>query len=216
MFDTGKRYYIVDTNGNYYKLNERNNLVMAKNSEEATTFSICEANAHIGNGRKSKFYSVLEAFETAPVIEITPEETYESLNYDVVEKPTMFDSLRNNWEEMLSNLCYMSSHMDEYQLSFNQMLSGVDKEICDLMHYLEFNLNSADMIKASEMLRDRRRHRREIKDEMEKAAFMKEIFLDGTFGTKIQQSLKVKEKMKTRQYTPRKLDDLFKQQVVSA
>lgn len=41
----------------------------------------------------------------------------------------MFDGLQNNWEEVLSTLCYMSSHMREYQTNLNQMLSDVDKEI---------------------------------------------------------------------------------------
>ena len=136
--------------------------------------------------------------------------SYDAPEYDEVEKPTMFDTLHNNWEEMLSSLCYMSDHMDEYQNNLKEMLSEVDKEICDIMHYLEFNeLSDKDMIKASRMLQERRRHRREIKDEMEKTALMKSTFLDGAFGIKVQQSLEFMEKMKQRQYTPRKLTELF-------
>lgn len=218
MMDTGKKYYIVDTRGDYYKLNNNNNLVMAKDSSDATTFTIQEANARIGTGRKSHFYSILEAFDVvSPVIEVVPEETYSDSEYDTVKKPTMFDSLQNNWEEMLSNLCYMSSHMDEYQCNLKQMLSDVDKEICDLMHYLEFNdLDDCDMLKASKMLQERRRHRRKVKDEMEKTVLMRETFLDRAFETKIHQSLEVMEKMKERQYTPRKLNDLFQQQRATA
>ena len=68
----------------------------------------------------------------------------------------------------------------------------------------------------AEMLKDRRQHRRQIKDEMEKTALMKDTFLDRTFGTKVQQSLDVMERMKTRQYTPRRLNELFEQQRASA
>lgn len=215
MMDNGKRYYIVDTEGHYYKINEKGSFVVASGTEDATTFSLRDVNLRIGTGRKVRFYNVLEAYEIEQQVEEEP--VYDEPNYDSVEKPTMFDSLHNNWEDMLSNLCYMSDHMDEYQSNLNDMLSDVDKEICDIMHYLEFNeLNDSDMIKTSKMLQERRRHSREIRDEMEKTALIKSTFLDSTFKIKIQQSLEFMEKMKTRQYTPRKLNELFQTQVSQA
>ena len=97
--------------------------------------------------------------------------------------------------------------------NLNQMLSDVDKEICDIMHYIEFSdLSDCQMLKASRMLQERRRKRREIKDEMDKTALMRSTFLDSAFGIKVQQSLEVMERMKERQYTPRKLNELFDQQ----
>lgn len=218
MYDTGKRYNIVDTAGHFFKLNERNNLVVAKNSSEATLFTLREANERIGTGKKSRFYSFVEA-PLVPLTEQEPQimETFEAPEYDTVEKPTMFDGLQNNWEEILSNLCYMSSHIGEYQTNLNQMLSDVDKEICDLMHYLEFtDLDDSEMLKVAGMLKERRCHRRQIKDEMEKTALMRDTFLDGAFGIKVQQSLDVMERMKTRQYTPRKLNELFDKQRATA
>lgn len=209
-----KMYYIVDMQGNYYKIGAKGNLMVAKNSDEADMFTLRDANDRIGSGRKARFYTTVEAEETVIPAE---EAVYDAPEYDVVDKPTMFDSLQNNWEELLSNLCYMSSHMDEYQNNLNQMLSDVDKEICDLMHYLEFSdLDNQEMLKVAEMLKDRRQHRRQIKDEMEKTALMKDTFLDRTFGTKVQQSLDVMERMKTRRYTPRRLNELFAQQRASA
>ena len=216
MIDTGKRYHIVDMSGNYYKLNEKNNLVIARDSSEATLFTIREANARIGTGRRARFYNLLEVDVTPMPIavpKLEPEESYEAPELDTFETPTMFDGLHNDWESMLTNLCYMSDHMSAYQNNLNQMLSDVDKEICDIMHYLEFSdLSDSDMLKASRMLQERRRKRREIKDEMDKTALMRSTFLDGAFGIKVQQSLEVIEKMKERQYTPRKLSELFDQQ----
>ena len=218
MMDTGKRYHIIDMSGNYYRLNEKNNLVQARSSAEATMFSLREANERIGSGRKARFYSVLEAIPQPvemPVPDI--EEKYEAPELSVGTTPTMFDSLHNDWESMLANLCYMSDHINDYQDNLSQMLSDVDKEICDIMHYLEFNeLDDKEMLQASRMLQERRRHRREIKDEMDKTALMKSTFLDRAFGVKVQQSLEVMEKMKERQYTPRKLNDLFQQQRATA
>ena len=217
--DTGKQYHIVDTKGHFYKLNEKNNLVMAERSIEATLFSLREANIHIGTGERASIYSIIEAENSmlGNRCDMEAESSYEPPEFDVVEIPTRFDSLHNNWESMLSNLCYMSDHMNEYQNNLNRMLSDVDKEVCDIMHYLEFNeLDDGEMLRAAKMLQVRRRHRREIKDEMEKTALMRSTFLDGTFGIKVQQGLDIMERMRDRHYTPRKLNDLFQQQRATA
>lgn len=218
MIDTEKRYHIVDTSGNYYKLNEKDNLVVARNSNEATLFSLFEANSRIGSGRKARFYNVIEAVDIALVEDdITVAEDSTMPELDRFETPTMFDGLHNDWESMLTNLCYMSDHMSDYQSNLAQMLSDVDKEISDIMHYLELNdLEDNEMLKASKMLQERRRYRREIKDEMDKTALMKSTFLDGAFGIKVQQSLEIMERMKNRQYTPRKLNELFQHQRATA
>lgn len=215
MLDTCKKYYIVDMNGDYYKLGKREGLIRAKNEADADMFSLIEANSHL-RGKKARFYTAIEANVNEYSVK-SQESAYEALDHEEVEKPTMFDTLHNNWEDLLSNLCYMSDHITEYQKNLNDMLSDVDKEICDIMHYLELNeLDDTDLIKASKMLQERRRHRREIKDEMEKTALMQSTFLDGTFGIKVQQSLAFMERMKLRQYTPRKLNDLFRGQEMPA
>ncbi len=219
MIANEKRYYILDVHcQNYYRISSDGNLVVAKDSSDATTFSIREVNDRLGSGRKARFYSTLEVADaTVAVEELAPEEVYEAHDYDTVAKPTMFDSLQNNWEEKLSELCYMSSHINEYQSRLSQMLSDVDKEICDILHFMEFNdPDDAALLNASKMLQERRRRRRVIKDEMEKTALMKETFLDRAFGIKVHQSLELMERMKTRIYTPRKLDSLFESQVTSA
>ena len=116
MIDTEKRYHIVDTSGNYYKLNEKDNLVVARNSNEATLFSLFEANSRIGSGRKARFYNVIEAVDIALVEDdITVAEDSTMPELDRFETPTMFDGLHNDWESMLTNLCYMSDHMSDYQ-----------------------------------------------------------------------------------------------------
>ena len=54
-----KMHYIVDGNGNYYRINRKNQLVVANGQEEAGVFSYVEANQRIGGGRKAHFYSVI-------------------------------------------------------------------------------------------------------------------------------------------------------------
>ena len=202
-----KMYNIVDLRGHYYKIGDKGNLVVAKDSDDADLFSLREANDRIGGGRKARFYSVLEV-EVSD--EAETEIVYSAPKYDEITKPTMYDGLQNDWESTLSKLCYMSSHIHEYQENLNTMLSDVDKEICDLLHYLELNdLDDTEMLNASKMLQDRRRHRREIKDEMEKTAVIRSTFLDREFGIKVHQGLEQIEHMKDRIYMPRRLSNLF-------
>ena len=100
-----------------------------------------------------------------------------------------------------------------YQSNLNQMLSDVDKEIGDLMDYIELNnLNDCELLKVSRMLQNCRRKRRRIKDELEKTELMKNSFLNKTFTSKVQQTLSAMKKMDERKYTPRKLNELFAQQ----
>ena len=212
MIDTVKKFNIFDTFGNCYKLDDRNNLVVARDNYDATPFTFWEANARVGSGRRAHFYKILEADIPEPSFSDVSDlvKTSETSEPEIFRNPTKYDGLHNNWESLLSDLCYMSDHIGEYQNNLNQMLSDVDKEICDLMHYLEFmNLSDSNLIKVSRMLQDCRRKRREIKDEMEKTDLMKNFFLNANFGAKVRQSLSAMKRMDERQYTPRKLNELF-------
>ena len=51
MIDTEKRFHIIDTSGDYCKLNEKNSLVITRDIAEATLFTFREANDRIGNIR---------------------------------------------------------------------------------------------------------------------------------------------------------------------
>jgi len=209
MTDIGKLYYIVDTHGNYYKEMPGQGLTAVRSSAEADTFTFRAANDRIGSGKKSRYYHIIEAdIQESMPIEEAP--TYAASELESVERPTMFDGLDNRWEEILGTLCYMSSHITDYQANLSQMLSDVDKEICDILHCLEFeDLSDSDMLKVTKMLKERRQRRRQIKDEMDKTEMMRSTFLDKAFGIKVHQGLEQMEHMKERKYTPRKLPELF-------
>lgn len=215
MINPDKRYYIVDTAGHYCKLNEQKDLVIARDISEAALFTQIEAETRISKGRKSRFYHVIEAKEDKiPAMAIAPQTMEPSVpQHESVETTTMFDGFHYNWEDMLSDLCYMSKHITEYQKKLHGMQSDVDQEISDILHYLEFtNPDNEELLRASQMLQELRRKRREITDEIEKSKYMCDAFLDKKFGDKVQQVLDRMERMKARQYTPRKLTDLFTQQ----
>lgn len=209
MVDTEKRYYIIDDKENFYKVCGKQGLTRVKNREEADTFTLREANDRLGSGKKSHFYHILEA----ELPSTTASETIsisQTVSMSETKTPTMFDGLNNDWEGVLTKLCYMSAHICDYQSNLNQMLSDVDKEICDILHCIEFkDLDETEMISITRLLKDKRLHRREIKNEMERTEMMKSTFLDGAFDIKVHQGLELMERMKFRTYTPRKLPELF-------
>lgn len=204
--NTGDKYHIVTIEGKYCKLNERGDLVIARDESEAVLFSRQEAETRIGKGRKSRFYRI----EVVPLAEVAELSTQ---NCDIRENTaTVFEGYHYDWEGMLSSLCYMSQHMTEYQAKLSGMQSNVDHEISDVMHYLEFeNPDNEEMLKSARTLQELRRKRRKIIDEIEKTNLVRNAFLDKSFETKVHQALGRMERMKVRQYTPRRLTDLFTQ-----
>lgn len=204
MMDTGKRYYIVDMSGNFYKNCGKQGLTQVRNSNEADLFTLREANERIGHGRKAHFYNIIEAEDA------TGSEDSKTVSIGDTDTPTLFDGLNNDWEGMLEKLCYMSSHLTDYQANLSRMLSDVDKEICDIRHCIEFeDLTDAEMLRVSKLLKEKLQHRREIKDEQDRTGMLQSTFLDEAFDIKVHQGLELMERMKHRMYTPRKLPELF-------
>lgn len=74
MLDIDKLYYIMDYSGNYFRINERNDLVIAKSVNEAAVFSFIEANKRINTGHKNKFYFMTPVEETNDTYQKNEEE----------------------------------------------------------------------------------------------------------------------------------------------
>jgi hypothetical protein len=53
----------MDGNGNYYTVNGKDQLVVAKDKDEASVFTFVEANQRIGGGKKAKFYHTIPVDE---------------------------------------------------------------------------------------------------------------------------------------------------------
>ena len=89
------------------------------------------------------------------------------------------------------------------RVTLNNKLSEVDRKICDVLHYIEFNkLNACDGYKTYKMIREYRLERRAIKNEIE--------ILDDVYNniTKlIEESI---NRLSNRKYKPRELPELFK------
>lgn len=86
-------------------------------------------------------------------------------------------------------------------------LSDVDKEICDINHYIEFGkFNAYQGWLAFKMLKGRLQKRRKIKDELSILSQLGECKVNSAMLADIKSSIC---KLDTREYQPRKLNELF-------
>lgn len=227
-----KMYYIVDGCGNYYRINAKDQLVVAGSRDEAGVFSFFEANQRIGGGKKTHFYSTIPVEESEEKEEVTPtadiseaaqimpkmKEVFDSDEgqddiaiYDAENKMSLpYDIKSMDWNEYLTHFCYIASGIHNYQDELNQVLSDIDMQICDIMHYIElYNLDGEDSIRMMKLLKECREQRRDIKDEMIRTeCFQKSIGTSGNIA-KAKESIKQIKKLDTRIYHPRKLQELF-------
>ena len=111
------------------------------------------------------------------------------------------------WLDKATDMSNIANEAINRKRKLCQELSLVDKELCDILHYIEFcNLNAAQGYKAYKMVKERRTLRRKIKDEIS--------ILDSILDQKVSQTTKntiqkTAENMDKRTYEPRVLKELF-------
>ena len=203
-----KLFCITDTYGSYYGLNQLNKLVPVSGEGQATRFTFIKANNIIQNSIKpmQRYQYVLK--------EVSGQgnaASYSDLD-DGDYIMTRFDDMETDWNGYMEDLISFSSQLRQYRINLNYMLSEVDKEICDIMHYIEFyNLDAARGYKTYKMLKDCRLRRRKIKDEYEKATAAIQVFANDDLIEKMKTALKQMKGLDNRLYKPRVLTELFEE-----
>lgn len=211
-----RMYYIIDGRGNYYRMNEEDQLIVSQNKETADLFDLKEANKRINNGRKMYFYSILpadlsESVQSAEPLREEEKQDVSGSNSKSDVLPTyQYDFDQLDWKEYLLHFTFVVSGLKKYQDKLNNELSEVDMCICDLMHYLElYDLEEAEALKAASLIKQYREKRRVIKDN----AYMAECF-QKTVGTnnnlaKAREAMGLINKLDRRSYKPRVLSEIF-------
>lgn len=123
-----------------------------------------------------------------------------------VEKVAVADNIQI-WIDRIADINGLTQEASKRKEILLQQLSDVDKEICDVMHYIEFaKLNAAQGYKAFKMIKDRRIKRRSIKNELNIIS----VILSKKFSDSISKEIiKTVENMDKRTYEPRMLKELF-------
>ena len=206
---SSKLYYITDTYGSFYALDDSNKLVVVNKEEFATKFTLAKANNTI-----QKVIKPMQRYQF--VLKEVPNNLSLEDDYLELEKnayiSTRFDDMNTDWKWEMENLISFCSQLKQYRVNLNHMLSEVDKEICDIMHYIEFyNLDAAKGYKMYKMLKDCRLRRRKIKDEYEKVGAAITALANEDLIEKMKMALKLMKGLDCRLYTPRILTELFEE-----
>ena len=218
MEDTIKNndmYYIVDLSKNYYRIDSQNQLVVAAGKECAGVFTMRDIFNKIGGGKRASFYNVI-SIDGSKIVNCSmlPESAKQcGSNVEDYHKETIdteYDISKLDWCDYLRNFCYLISTAADYLTDLKKQESDADLEICDLLHYIElFEIRENEETQLIQHLKDVRHRRRDVKDAMDAVKQFQETIGISSNLLKAQKLLKHLEALKHRNYTPRKLPELF-------
>lgn len=215
--------YIMDYSGNYYRINEADQLVTAGGKEGASVLTFSQANGRIGAGKKAAFYCMIPAEEKNVEEENAEEETVESgsvssvkeLTYEEVQEAieknvSSYDLSEIDWAEYLTHFTYVASGIPNYRDELAKKHSDIEQKICDVLHYIELYETDDDEARdLIELLRVCRENRREIKDELMRIEYFQTHLGTSANVMKAKQALKAVKGLENRKYRPRKYEELF-------
>ena len=197
--------YVI-TDGTRWVMRDRNNkYVPTSNEALADVFGNKEANSVYQNNLPKALKSVFHIQKID-----TPPKLVKQITHAEVQENTETVSVAENiqyWVDQISGLNGLASEALHRKEELIYQLSEVDKELCDINHYIEFcNLNAAQGYKAYKMIKDRRVKRRSIKNELD--------VLNVILGKKISESVsdelqKMINGFDGRKYEPRVMNELF-------
>lgn len=197
--------YVI-TDGTRWIMRDRNKkYVPTSNEALADIFSNKEANSVYQNNLSKALKSVfhVEKIDKPPAL-------IKQISHEEVKSNTETVSVAENiqyWVDKVSGLNGLAAEALHRKEELINQLSEVDKELCDINHYIEFcNLNAAQGYKAYKMIKDRRVKRRSIKNELD--------VLNMILGKKLSESVtneitNAVSRMDKRIYEPRVLNELF-------
>lgn len=208
--ETDSLYYIMDYNGNYYRTNQADQLVVVAGEQDAAIFTYAQANSHLCTGRKSAFYCMVPVEEKTDDISPIKELTYDEVTDQIEKNVSSYDLSEMDWAEYLTHFTYLVEGLKDYREELSKKHSDIDQKISDILHYIELCVtNDEEAIDLVELLRVCRENRREIKDELQKIEYFQNNLGTNANAAKAKQALKSIKGLETRKYKPRKYDELF-------
>lgn len=227
---TRKLHYIVDGSGNYYRVNNKDQLVIAKERRDAGVFSYVDANQRIGAGKKSHFYSAIPIGEELPIPDsdslIEDLDTDSGKTKDIIrvvqdvkggeetDVPLSlpYDLKRMDWEAYMLHFAYIVSNLQNYKEELIEKQSDLDLQICDILHYIElYEVDDRESVQILQLLKECREERRDVKDEWCRVDHFQRALGNSGNVVKVKEAMKQIGKLEKRSYRPRKLETLFQE-----
>ena len=169
----------------------------------------------VGGGKRASFYNVV-SIDGSKIINCSMLPESEKIIDNNVEESRKeiidaeYDISKLDWCDYLRNFCYLISTAADYLTDLKKQESDADLEICDLLHYIElFEIKENEEMQLIQHLKDVRHRRRDVKDAMDAVKQFQETIGNSSNLLKAQKLLKHLESLKHRNYTPRKLPELF-------
>lgn len=214
-----KRFFIMDTSENYYRLDKSGQLVAADSREDAVFFTYEEADKKIGKGKRAHYYKIVPT-------EMHPEGTIPSQLSQTGEQPgpdsniipvnnkfdapELSDFSEIDWLVYLQNFSYIVTNIRDYKERLCEAESRQDQAIIDLLHFIEFY--DLDEIQTQEILfkvKTAREYRRDIKNELYRIGqFISSIGTNNN-ACLVNTAIKAIRRYETCKYKPRVLPELF-------
>lgn len=209
-------YYVLsDRNGYYIRKDDfsqkfvpvRNKKLAEKWTQRVKAANILN-NALPKNIRKQ--YQILEVEEKEALPQkkacrdtVTPKENVAKA---IANEPFGDDQLEK-WATGISSMTDFAMDAEQRKEELAQKLSDVDKEITDIYHYIEFGtFNAYQGWLAFNMLRQRLRKRRKIKNELEVVTQLGECKITSAMLVDIKNAI---NEIGNKKYAPRALTSLF-------
>ncbi len=115
-----------------------------------------------------------------------------------------------DWLDYMNLFCYLANSAKNYQEELAEKQSVVEREICDLLHYIElYDLSEEESMNSVDLIKDARMRRRYIKDEIKKVELFQKSIGTSSNVAKAKTCAIELGKMENRAYHPRELKELF-------
>lgn len=197
--------YVI-TDGNRWIMRDRKGCYVPTACEAlANIYGNKEANSVYNNNLSKALKSCFRVQKYDQPSELIKQMTHEETQ-EKTEKVAIAENIQY-WIEKVKGLNGLASEAVHRKNELTDQLSTVDKEICDILHYIEFcNLNAAQGYKAYKMLKERRIKRRSIKNELQVVDIILGKKISETATDEIEKAISGMDK---RKYEPRVMRELF-------
>lgn len=200
-------YVITNGDGSYIHRDETTGkYVPIRSFKKATQWdSVMKANSILNNSVPKtirKNYAV-QLVDTEHTVEKKDMTVQKELCFKNIEDDNIAD-----WLEKINQIKEVLSGSDARQLELNEKLSGIDKEIVDIEHYIEFGkFNAYQGWMCFKMLQNLLRQRRKIKNEQQVLGLIKQCKISADSISALSQTV---SDIQNKCYTPRAFPELFR------
>jgi len=218
-------YYILDHAGNYYRINEVDELVSVSDKNDAGVFSDQQIQEKVGNGKRSRFYRVIEADDTCgkggdqtmeenkiivPSEDVPDyEESWKSERIGTALE-NVTDPSEVDWVGLLRNLSYINSMIPAYKDQLRADQNNAELYILDILHFIELcDYDDQKAMDVMEQLKEAREKRRLAKDELFRVERYQNSIGTSANTSRIKQAIEEIGRAEKGNYHPRVAVELF-------